>query len=278
MGEAWGAENHFSRPPLRYSAGMTTVLPPFEPGAVWLVGAGPGDPGLLTLLAVHALAHADVVIHDALVDPRVVAMARPGAAIEAMGKRGGYGGAGQGEINARLIDLAGQAKRVLRLKGGDPFVFGRGAEEALALAQAGIPFRVVPGVTAGIGGLAYAGIPVTARDCNSAVTFITGHGQTGTLPEGVDWDGLARGAPVLVFYMALRRLDEVVERLLAAGRPGDDPAAVISRAATPAQTVVESTLAGIAAAVAAAHPEPPALLVVGGVVGLRRHLDWWQPC
>jgi len=252
-------------------------LPPFQPGSVWLVGAGPGDPGLLTLLARHALANADVMVHDALIEPRVLALVRPGAEIESMGKRGGRASPRQGDINQRLIDLARQGKRVLRLKGGDPFVFGRGAEEALALADAGIPFRVVPGVTAGIGGLAYAGIPATARDCNSAVAFITGHGRDGTLPSGVDWDGLARGAPVMVFYMALRQLDEVVARLLAAGRRPDEAVAVVSNAATPRQTVLETTLGGVVADVAIARPEPPALLVVGGVVGLRHRLDWWQP-
>ena len=252
-------------------------LPPFQPGSVWLVGAGPGDPGLLTLLALHALSHADVMVHDALIEPRVLALVRPGAEIESMGKRGGRASPRQGDINQRLIDLARQGKRVLRLKGGDPFVFGRGAEEALALADAGIPFRVVPGVTAGIGGLAYAGIPATARDCNSAVAFITGHGRDGTLPSGVDWDGLARGAPVMVFYMALRQLDEVVARLLAAGRRPDEAVAVVSNAATPRQTVLETTLGGVVADVALARPEPPALLVVGGVVGLRHRLDWWQP-
>ena len=252
-------------------------LPPFEPGTVWLVGAGPGDPGLLSLLAVHALHHADAVVHDALVDPRIVALARPGAAVESMGKRGGHASPRQDAINARLVELAGRGLRVLRLKGGDPFVFGRGAEEALALAEAGVRFRVVPGVTAGIGGLAYAGIPATARDCNSAVAFVTGHGQDGSLPRGLDWDGLARGAPVLVFYMALRQLDEVASRLLAAGRPPGEPAAVVSKAATPAQTVLETTLERLAADVAAARPEPPALLVVGRVAALRAQLDWWQP-
>ncbi len=252
-------------------------LPAFESGTVWLVGAGPGDPGLLTLLALHALGSADAVVHDALVDPRIVALARPEAVVEPMGKRGGHTSPRQDDINARLVELARQGKRVLRLKGGDPFVFGRGAEEALALADAGIRFRVVPGVTAGIGGLAYAGIPTTARDSNTAVAFVTGHGQDGNLPVGVDWDGLARGAPVVVFYMALRQLDEVVARLLAAGRRPDEPVAVVSKAATPAQTVLETTLGTVVADVAAASPEPPALMVLGEVVRLRSRLNWWHP-
>ena len=256
---------------------MDMTFPDFAPGSVWLVGAGPGDPGLLTLLALHALKNADHVVHDALVDPRIVAMAQPAAVIEPMGKRGGTASPRQGDINARLLELAGQGKRVLRLKGGDPFVFGRGAEEALALADAGIPFRVVPGVTAGVGGLAYAGIPTTARDCNSSIAFITGHGQDGEVPAGFDWDGLARGAQVLVFYMALRQLDKVVDRLLAAGRKADEPVAIVSKAATPRQVVLESTLGTIVADLAAHPVEPPAMLVVGGVVALRARLNWWNP-
>ncbi len=252
-------------------------FPDFVPGAVWLVGAGPGDPGLLSLLALHALRSADHVIHDALVDSRVVGLARPGAVIEAMGKRGGRDSARQEDINQRLIVLARQGLRVLRLKGGDPFVFGRGAEEALALAAAGIPFRVVPGITAGIGGLAYAGIPATARATNAAVAFITGHGADGGLPDGFDWDALARGAPAMVFYMGLRHLDRVVERLLAAGRRPDEPAAVVCDATTPRQVVVETTLAGLPEAVVNHGLKPPALVVVGEVAGLRHRLDWWRP-
>ncbi|HLO78831.1 MAG TPA: uroporphyrinogen-III C-methyltransferase [Magnetospirillum sp.] len=263
--------------PIPYSPAMDTTFPEFAPGSVWLVGAGPGDPGLLTLLAAHALAHADHVVHDALVDPRIVAMARPGAVIEHMGKRGGQASPSQIQITARLIELARAGKRVLRLKGGDPFVFGRGAEEALALADQGVPFRVVPGVTAGVGGLAYAGIPTTARDCNSSVAFVTGHGHDGEVPAGFDWDGLARGAQVLVFYMALRQLDKVVERLLAAGRRADEPVAIVSKAATPRQRVLESRLDRVVADLAAQPVEPPAMLVVGGVVALRQRLKWWNP-
>ncbi|WP_173985215.1 uroporphyrinogen-III C-methyltransferase [Magnetospirillum sp. SS-4] len=253
-------------------------FPPFEAGSVWLVGAGPGDPGLLSLLALHALRNADHVIHDALVDSRIVALARPGAVTEAMGKRGGQQSSSrQADITERLIELAKQGSRVLRLKGGDPFVFGRGPEEALALAAAHIPFRVVPGITAGIGGLAYAGIPVTSRDTNAAVAFVTGHGADGDIPDGFDWDALARGAPVLVFYMGLKHLERMVARLLAAGRKPAEPVAVVCDAATPRQKVVETTLADLAATVAVAGLVPPALLVVGEVVGLRSRLDWWRP-
>lgn len=256
---------------------MTAAFPDFAAGSVWLVGAGPGDPGLLTVLGLHALNHADHVVHDALVDPRIIALARPGAVIEPMGKRGGHSSPHQHAINTRLVELARAGKRVLRLKGGDPFVFGRGAEEALALAEAAIPFRVVPGVTAGVGGLAYAGIPTTARGCNSSVAFITGHGQDGNVPANFDWDGLARGAQVLVFYMALRQIDKVVARLLAAGRSPDERVAVVSKAATPLQVVLDSTLGGLLADLEARPVDPPALLVVGGVVALREQLSWWTP-
>jgi len=247
-------------------------LPDFTGGHVWLVGAGPGDPGLLSVLAVHALAHADAVVYDALVDPRILGLARPGARLDHAGKRGGRPSPSQPDISARLIRLAREGKRVLRLKGGDPCVFGRGGEEALALAEAGIPFRIVPGITAGIGGLAYAGIPVTHRDTNSAVTFLTGHHSDTATAGGLDWGAIARGAPVLVLYMASRHLPNVVERLISGGRRPEEPVAVISRATTAAQRVVVSTLAEVAAA--AAGIAPPSIVVVGEVVRFHAALDW----
>jgi uroporphyrin-III C-methyltransferase len=249
-------------------------LPEFAPGSVWLVGAGPGDPGLLSALALHALDHADVVVYDALVDPRVLALARPVAAREFAGKRGGRPSPHQPDISARLVALARDGRRVLRLKGGDPCVFGRGGEEALALAAAGIPFRIVPGITAGIGGLAYAGIPVTHRDLASAVTFVTGHDRGGALPEVVDWTAIARGSPVIVLYMALPHLDRIAARLIAAGRAPDEPVAVISKATTAAQRVVTAPLAEVAARAAAAGIEAPTIVVIGPVVRLREALDW----
>lgn len=249
-------------------------LPDFAAGSVWLVGAGPGDPGLLSLLALHALRRADAVVHDALVDERVLRLARRGAVLEFAGKRGGKPSPKQPDISARLVHLARAGQRVLRLKGGDPFVFGRGAEEALALVAARIPFRIVPGITAGIGGLTYAGIPTTHRDTNAAVTFVTGHSSEGVVPDGLDWRALAQGAPVLVLYMALKHLDAIAERLMAGGRPADEPVAIVSKAATPAQRVVETTLAAAAAAARAEAIEPPAIVVVGEVVRLRAGLDW----
>jgi uroporphyrin-III C-methyltransferase len=249
-------------------------LPAFEPGWVWLAGAGPGDPGLLTLLALQGLRQADVIVYDALVGPGVLALARPGAALEYAGKRGGKPSARQPDISLRLVKLAREGKRVLRLKGGDPFVFGRGGEEAMALVAAGVPFRIVPGISAGIGGLAYAGIPVTHRDVNSAVAFVTGHDTDGLVPDRVDWESLAKGAPVLVIYMALKHIEGIARRLLAAGRPADEPVAVVSNATVASQTVLETTLADCAATVAASGVEPPALVVVGEVVRLRAALDW----
>ncbi len=249
-------------------------LPDFAPGSVWLVGAGPGDPGLLSLLALHALQQADSVVYDALVDPRILALARSGATLDYAGKRGGKPSPQQPDISQLLVRLARAGRRVLRLKGGDPFVFGRGGEEALALVAAGIPFRVVPGITAAIGGLAYAGIPATHRDINAAVTFITGHASDGEVPDELDWTALARGAPVLVLYMALKHLDTISQRLIAAGRPPDDPVAVVSKATTETQRVLETTLARAAADVATAAIEPPAIVAIGAAVKLRASLDW----
>jgi uroporphyrin-III C-methyltransferase len=249
-------------------------LPALEPGTVWLAGAGPGDPGLLSVLALHGLRQAEVIVYDALVDNRILDLAQPGVMLEYAGKRGGKPSAKQRDISLRLIELAREGRRVLRLKGGDPFVFGRGGEEALALVAAGIRFRIVPGISAGIGGLAYAGIPVTHREVNSAVAFITGHDASGLVPDSVDWESLSRGAPVLVIYMALKHIEPIVERLLAAGRSPAEPIAVVSKATTAEQQVLESTLGRIVADVAVSGIEPPAMVVVGEAVRLRAGLDW----
>jgi uroporphyrin-III C-methyltransferase len=249
-------------------------MPDFAPGSVWLVGAGPGDPGLISLLGYHALRQADAVVYDALVDARLIQAVRPGAIVEYAGKRGGKPSPKQRDISLRLIDLARAGHRVLRLKGGDPFVFGRGGEEALALVGAEIPFRIVPGISAGIGGLAYAGIPVTHRDVNQAVTFVTGHGVTGDVPDGLDWAALAKGSPVLVFYMALKHLDTIAANLIAGGRAPGDAAAIVVRASLPDQRVVETTLGAAAKLAEAQDLRPPGLFVVGDVVRLRAGLDW----
>jgi len=249
-------------------------LPDLEPGWVWLVGAGPGDPGLLTLAAHRALGQADVVVYDALVGEGVLQLARAGARLEFAGKRGGKPSPQQADISRRLVQLARDGERVLRLKGGDPFVFGRGGEEALALVEAGVPFRIVPGISAGIGGLAYAGIPVTHRETNSAVTFLTGHNLSGQVPDDLDWPAIARGSPVIVIYMALKHLQHIAGRLVDAGRAPDEPVAIVSKASTEDQRVIETTLARCHEDAAADGIEPPCLVVVGRVVALRKGLDW----
>ena len=249
-------------------------MPGFEPGSVWLVGAGPGDPGLLSVLALYALREADVVVYDALVSDAILKLAPPGARLEYAGKRGGKPSPKQPDISRRLVKFARDGMRVCRLKGGDPCLFGRGGEEALALVEAGVPFRLVPGITAAIGGLAYAGIPMTYRDANTAVTFITGHTVGGAVPDQLDWEALARGAPVLVIYMALKHLAEIADRLEGAGRAADEPVAIISKATMPEQKVLVTTLGACAADAAADGIEPPAIVVVGEVVRLRAALDW----
>jgi uroporphyrin-III C-methyltransferase len=241
-------------------------LPEFAPGSVWLVGAGPGDPGLLTLHGAHALAGAEVVLQDALVAPEILALAGAAARFEPVGKRAGRAAAAQLRINQRLIELARAGLRVLRLKGGDPFVFGRGGEEVLALAAAGVPFRVVPGITSGIGGLAYAGIPLTHRMLSPSVALVTGHGSGA--PRAVDWAALARGARTLVLYMARGRLAAIAAALMTAGRDADEPVALLSDATTGRQRCVRTTLGRAAAAAAVLEPRAPMLVAIGPVVGL----------
>jgi uroporphyrin-III C-methyltransferase len=246
--------------------------PILSPGSVWLAGAGPGDPGLLTLHALNALRQADVIVYDALVAPEILAWA-PQAVLEYAGKRGGKPSAQQQDITLRLLDLARQGKRVLRLKGGDPFVFGRGGEEAQVLIAAGIAVRIIPGITAGIGGLAYAGIPVTHRAVTQAVTFVTGHDATGQTP-GLDWQAIAQGSQMIVVYMGMKHVGHIAAQLIAAGRSPDEPAAVVVAATTPDQQVLDTTLARMEADIAAAGLEPPAILCIGEGVRLRETLDW----
>jgi uroporphyrin-III C-methyltransferase len=260
-----------SLPPPGLAALDALGLPKFEKGSVWLAGAGPGDPGLITALGIHALQNADVVLHDALINTALLKLARPDAELIYAGKRAGKKSCKQNDISRTLVSLARKGMRVLRLKGGDPFVFGRGAEEALTLARAGVPFRVVPGVTAGIGGLAYAGIPVTHRDTNHAVTFITGHGADGKIPD-LDWAAIAGGSPTIVFYMARQFAGEIAVRLIAAGRDANEPAAVIADATSQTQSVQVTTLANLGEAAGATTA--PAMLVIGENVRLREALDW----
>lgn len=250
-------------------------FPPFKPGEVWLVGAGPGAPGLISLLGYFALGQAEVIIHDALVSDELLKLANPEAKIIFSGKRGGKPSPEQADITLSLIEHARAGRRVLRLKGGDPFVFGRGGEECLALKQAGIGFRIVPGITAGIGGLAYAGIPVTHRDTNHAVIFLTGHDENGSVPHSVDWHAIATAAPVIVMYMAVKHLDSICQKLLAAGRLPDDPLAIISNATLPEQSVFQTSLGDAPAAAATKNIATPAIVVIGPVNDYRAALDWY---
>jgi uroporphyrin-III C-methyltransferase len=239
-----------------------------NPGEVWLVGAGPGDPGLLTMRAAEALRRADLVLHDALPGKAVLRLIRPGAEVVNVGKRKGAAPVPQARINARLVAGARAGLRVVRLKGGDPFVFGRGGEEARALDAAGVPWRVVPGVSAGTAAPAAAGIPLTHRGVASAVTFVTGHDEAGALPGSVDWEALGRAGGTVAAFMALTRLDEIAVRLLAAGRPVETPVAVVSQASLPGQTVLRTTLGRCTLDVRRTGVAAPALVVIGEVVAL----------
>ena len=249
-------------------------LPRMEPGWVWLAGAGPGDPGLASLLTLIAIADADVIFTDALIERAILKLARADAQIVDAGKRGGRPSPKQTFITRSLIAQARHGKRVLRLKGGDPFVFGRGAEEALALTKARIPFRIVPGISAGIGGLAYAGIPVTHRETNHAVTFVTGHDAKGNIPD-LDWAAIGKGSPTIVLYMARAHAGTIADKLIAAGRGPNEPAAVIANATLAAQSRRITTLANLGAA--AAETDAPAILVIGENVRLSATLDWLSP-
>jgi uroporphyrin-III C-methyltransferase/precorrin-2 dehydrogenase/sirohydrochlorin ferrochelatase len=244
-------------------------------GEAWLVGAGPGDPELLTLKGFQVLQQAEVILYDRLVSPGVLAYARRDAELIAVGKTGGGPSTSQDAINALLVERVGAGQRVCRLKGGDPFVFGRGGEEAAALAEACLPFQVVPGITAALGCGAYAGIPVTHRGLATAVVLATGElAADGPAP---DWPLLARPGSTAVIYMATRKLADVAAKLIAAGRPASTPVAVVAAGTTPGQRVVSATLADLPAAVAAAAIDPPAILVVGEVAGLATTLGWFAP-
>jgi uroporphyrin-III C-methyltransferase/precorrin-2 dehydrogenase/sirohydrochlorin ferrochelatase len=252
----------------------TTSAAPRAAGEVTLVGAGPGDPELLTLKALRALQDADVILHDRLVPPAVLDLARRDASRICVGKAAGSIGSTQEDINALLIELATQGKRVVRLKGGDPFVFGRGGEELQALAKAQINFSVVPGITAALGAAAYSGIPLTHREFAHSVTFVTGHAQ-GQGPEP-DWRALAMPGTTAVFYMGLARLDHIVAKLLEHGATATRPAGIIAQATTAKQRVITATLATIQGASSEAKLESPALLVVGDVVALHSTLAWFD--
>jgi len=251
-------------------------------GAVYLVGAGPGDPGLLTLRGGELLVTCDAVVTDALANPVLLGLAsvrerEVPVEIHHVGKRGGStDSARQNEINALLIRLAREGKRVVRLKGGDPFVFGRGSEEAQALAAAGIHFEVVPGVTAGIAAPAYAGIPVTHRRVATSVTFVTGHEDPSVEHGTTDWAALARAGGTIVLYMGMKTLPHVTEALIAGGRPPETPAAAIEWGTHPRQRTVVATLATLVGAVAEASLQAPVITVIGDVTALRGQISWFD--
>lgn len=246
------------------------------PGIVYLVGAGPGDPGLLTVRARELLERCDAVVYDALANPALLALAS-GAELHEVGKRGGQrDSARQDDINTLLVRLGGEGKRVVRLKGGDPFVFGRGSEEAQALAAAGIPFEVVPGVTAGIAAPAYAGIPVTHRAVATSVTFVTGHEDPTKEQTMVDWHALGRAGGTIVLYMGVKALPQIVASLLAAGRGADTPAAAVRWGTYPHQRTVVATLGTLVERIEAEHLSPPVITVIGPVVALREQIAWLE--
>jgi uroporphyrinogen III methyltransferase/synthase len=245
-------------------------------GIVYLVGAGPGDPGLMTARALELIGSADAIYYDRLIPPGALDGARSNAELVYVGKAPGKPSAPQGEIGERLIEAARAGKSVVRLKGGDPFVFGRGGEEGETLRAAGVEFEVVPGVTAGVAATAYAGIPVTHRDDASAVAFVTGHEDPEKEESALDWEALARFPGTLVFYMGVKRLADNAAALIAAGRDAEEPAAAIERGTMDGQRTVVATLGALAEAVEREGIGAPALIVVGPVVRRRESLAWLE--
>jgi uroporphyrinogen III methyltransferase/synthase len=247
-----------------------------QPGTVYLAGAGPGDGGLMTRRTLELVASADAVLYDRLIPADALDGARSDALLIYAGK-GPHGDSKlQGSIEDRMIELAQAGKSVVRLKGGDPFVFGRGAEEAARLRELGIPFEIVPGVTAGVAASAYAGVPVTHRDHAAAVAFVTGTENPDKSETALDWNALAAFPGTLVFYMGVRSLADIAKRLIDAGRRADEPAAVIQQGTTTSQRTVTGTLADIAERASAAAIKPPALTVIGDVVAERERIEWFE--
>ncbi|MBI4755098.1 MAG: uroporphyrinogen-III C-methyltransferase [Betaproteobacteria bacterium] len=244
-------------------------------GTVYLVGAGPGDPDLLTVRAARLVASADVVVHDHLVGGEIVELARLDAQRIYVGKQSGRHAVSQARINRLLVDLAQRGMAVVRLKGGDPFIFGRGGEEIETLVDHGIPFEVVPGITAASGMAAYAGIPLTHRDYAQSCVFVTGHIKEGGGEP--DWAALARPRQTVVIYMGMGALTQITRRLVDHGLPADTPAAVVRHATTAQQQVLTATLGTLAERVAASGIEPPGLIVVGEVVRLQAQMQWFRP-
>jgi len=244
-------------------------------GYVYLIGAGPGDPGLMTVKGMDCLQRAEVVIYDYLANPLFLEQA-PQAEHIYVGKRKGLHHYPQEKINQLLLEKAGEGKVVARLKGGDPFIFGRGGEEAMVLAEADIPFEIVPGVTAAVAAAAYAGIPMTHRDCTTTLGFVTGHEDPAKKLSSLDWEKLATGVGTLVFYMGLTNLENICEQLVAHGRDPQTPVAVVRCATTPRQQTLDGTLTDIVDMVRSADFKPPALIFVGEVVKFRATLRWFD--
>ena len=247
----------------------------FDKGSVWLVGAGPGDPGLLTLLAYKSIKKADVIFYDALLDDHILSIAKPKAELVFVGKRGNKKSINQLEINKLLINEAKKNKRVLRLKGGDPFIFGRGGEEALSLKLNKIPYKIVPGTTACIAGLAYAGIPATHRDFNTSITFISAYGAGGEKPETINWNSFSKTSQLIVVYMGLERINWVCSELIKQGRDKYENIAIISNATKRNQKVLISNLKDCSINFDKSIIDSPALLVVGKNVLLSPILNWY---
>jgi uroporphyrin-III C-methyltransferase len=248
---------------------LADLSAPFDPGTVWLVGAGPGDPGLLTLHALHALRQAEVIVYDALVDSRILALAPDSAILEYAGKRGGKHSAMQQDICIRLVTLAKAGKRVLRLKGGDPFVFGRGGEEILALAAASVPFRIVPGLSSGLAALGLHTIPATMRGTNQAVILATGHSAE---DEGPNWKALARTKAPIILYMAVANLHAIVDGLKSGGLPGETPAVSVHAATTTSERVIDTTLDGLCDLATDGVITAPAIIAIGVIASFRFRL------
>ncbi len=245
-------------------------------GKVYLVGAGPGDPGLLTLRGRRLIEQADVIIYDRLASPRLLEFAQPDAELIYVGKRVGRHVANQDEINDYIVKKATEGNMVVRLKGGDPFIFGRGGEEAQIMAEAGIDFEIVPGVTSAIAVPAYAGVPLTHREHTASVAFITGHRRFDTKEAPVQWEGLAKGVGTLVFLMGMTNLPHICEKLIEHGREPDTPVAVIRWGTTPFHKSITGTLSNIAEIVREKGFKPPAIIVIGTVVALREQLNWFE--
>ena len=247
----------------------------FDRGSVWLVGAGPGDPGLLSLLAYKSIKKADVIFYDALLNEKILSLARSKARLIYVGKRGNKKSINQLEINKLLINEAKKNKRVLRLKGGDPFIFGRGGEEALSLKLNKIPYKIVPGATAGIAGLAYAGIPATHRDFNTSITFISAYGAGGEKPETIDWTSFSKTSQLIVIYMGLERINWVCSELIKRGKNKHENIAIISNATNKNQKILISTLENCSKDLDKNIIDSPALLVIGKNVLLSPILNWY---